>query len=368
MENAYLLALDVRKLEDVAVRVASIDRATLTTVVMDNGMVVTRAVYDVRNNEKQFLRIQVGEGTEIWGAQVGGTVVKPAQDNESGSILIPLFKSAQTRHQLGTFPVELVYKTEIGSGSGISHAINVVAPATDILANEVMWEVWTPESRRVYRSGGDLEPLKIGSKTKAELARNTVGAERETLYRLREGIERFMITDINNPGGSAVGGGDSRYRGDPLEVSEEAGRGVPRGPSDVLVAGVLPVRITLPTIGRANRFQGVLIPKGKALELALHTYPVGVKKGGKVALFTMSVLAGLWLFRRVWRGRAVTNRVLVGLAVAFGVASTLAFMVSAFAGLFVSGLLVGAGMRALVNRVGARSVTASAPNPIREDS
>jgi hypothetical protein len=368
VENAYLLALDVRKLEDVAVRVASIDRATLTTVVMDNGMVVTRAVYAVRNNEKQFLRIQVGEGTEVWGAQVGGRPVKPAQDNESGSILIPLSKSAQTLNQLGTFTVELVYKSEIGDTFGLSHSIGVVAPATDILANEVTWEVWTPESRRVYRSDGDLEPLKMGSAMRTDLARHPVGAERETLFRLREGIERFMITDINNPGASGAGGGDSRYRGKPLDESEDAAQGARRGPSDALVAGVLPIRITLPTVGQVNRFQGVLIPKGKALGLVLHTYPASMESGAKVALSVLGAIVGLVLHWRVGRRLAVTNRVVFALAAAVGVVGVLAFMVSTLAGLFVSGLLVGAGVPALVHRVGRGPLLTSEPKSAREES
>ena len=45
----------------------------------------------------------------------------------------------------------------------------------------------------------------------------------DTIYRLREGIERFMITDINNPAGSAMAQSD-------LPVSWDATWGIdPRG-------------------------------------------------------------------------------------------------------------------------------------------
>ena len=45
-EHPYLFAVDVRKLEDVPVRVASIDRAELTTVLTEEGMAITRAAID----------------------------------------------------------------------------------------------------------------------------------------------------------------------------------------------------------------------------------------------------------------------------------------------------------------------------------
>ncbi|MBN2310348.1 MAG: hypothetical protein JXR94_15345, partial [Candidatus Hydrogenedentes bacterium] len=159
-EHPFLLAVDVRKLEDVPVRVAAIDRAALTTTITEEGMALTRAVYLVRNNVKQFLRIDLGKGAQVWGAEVGDRVVKPAQDGENGAVLIPLFKSVETNRQLGAFPVAITYMQPIDSPAGALDRLDLVAPATDILANELSWDVLLPESQRVYRSKGDLKPLR----------------------------------------------------------------------------------------------------------------------------------------------------------------------------------------------------------------
>lgn len=375
VEDAYLLALDVRKLEDVAVRVASIDRATLTTVITEDGMAITRARYEVRNNEKQFLRIEVGEGTEIWGAQVGGRPVKPARDEDAASILIPLFKSTLSHNRLGAFPVELVYKTEVERGSGLMGSFGVHAPATDILVNEVLWEIWTPDSRRVYRTGGDLDAVEEGLAARGLYSPHTTGVEQETLYRLREGIERFMITDINNPGASSIGGENTRYRGDPLGDSGASGGNGPadaqrlrRDPTDLFVAGVLPVRITLPTTGRAHRFQGFLIPKGRAIEVTLSTYPASAEKVVKAVLLALSVLAGFALHQRALRRRALTDRALIGLAASSGFLVVMALMVSTFAGVLAAGLVAGMGGPALIKRLASGPAPSPESEPARAES
>jgi RNA polymerase sigma factor (sigma-70 family) len=159
-EHPYLLAADVRKLDDMPVRVAAIDRAEITTVVTDEGIAATRARYYVRNNLKQFLRVEVPQGAEVWGAEVAGQVVKPARDNESNTVLVPLLKSAETNQRLGAFPVEVVYMMRMQHTPRLAGRLALYAPATDILANEVQWEVLVPESQRVYRSRGDLKPLR----------------------------------------------------------------------------------------------------------------------------------------------------------------------------------------------------------------
>lgn len=307
-EHPYWLAMDVRKLEDVPVRVASIDRAEVTTVVTDEGMVVTRAAYDVRNNVKQFLRVDVGEDAKIWGAEVGGQVVKPARDKESATILIPLFKSVETNRRLGSFPVELVYMERTARMPRLAGKLSFHAPATDILANEVSWNVLVPESQRVYRSRGDVKPImsrrEALSRGGPTLARESAGTRRETVYRLREGVERFFITDINNPAASAVGlPGRRKYDGEPLRPGKSADAG-----ADVAIAGVLPVKIDLPVEGIAYYFKRTLVPQGTPLELNLYTYNSGLRPVTRFVLLLLGLLIGL-SFGRLLRLRLVEGRI-----------------------------------------------------------
>ena len=326
-EHPYLLAMDVRKLADVPVRVASIDRAEFTTVVTDEGMVVTRAAYDVRNNVKQFLRVDVGEDAEIWGAEVGGQVVKPARDKQSSTILIPLFKSIETNRRLGTFPVELVYMERMSRMPKLTGKLDLRAPATDILANEVRWEVLVPEGQQVYRSRGDVKPIESGRAASFRrgptAAREATGTKRATAYRLREGIERFMITDINNPAGSAAAMSPRRSSG-------AAGRRAPDARADVAIAGVLPVRIDLPVEGIAHYFKRAIVSQGKSLELSLYTYSSRLRPVTRFIVLALGVLIGLSVGRLLLL-RLVEKRIAVRLLAATGVGVVLlAIMRAAF--------------------------------------
>jgi len=293
-EHPYLLAVDVRKLEDVPVRVASIDRAELTTVLTEEGMAITRAAYEVRNNVKQFLRIDVDENAEIWGAEVGGQVVKPARDGESNTILVPLFKSSETNRRLGSFSVELVYMHRMSGMPKIAGKLDLRAPATDILVNEFYWEVLIPESVEVFRTAGDLKPIERDSTRPPQFARQVTGTRRETIHRIREGVERFFIANINRPAASAVGG-QPRYTGEPLAPGDAQA-----APASIAVAGVLPIRIDLPAEGIAHQFRRLIVPQGAALELRLYTYSSHVRSATKSVLLALGIVLGFGAARLVW--------------------------------------------------------------------
>lgn len=301
VDGAYSLAVDVRKLEDVAVRVAGIDRAELTTMVTEDGMAVTRVAYDIRNNHKQFVRVKVPTGAEVWSAEVAGQAVKPAQDNASDEILIPLLKSAEINEGMGTFPVELVYMERLGKIGRVAGKISLKAPSADILANGVRWNVMVPETRRVYRTTGDVKPDKHAGGIPGPVVRREIGRSSERPIRVKEGIERYFITDINRPAASNIGqGADNRYKGPLLDA------GAAGAASDVAVAGVLPIRIDIPTEGVTYGFRRVLVPQDTPLSLTLYVYHRRLQTLGKSLLFVAGAAIVFALSRRVrarWHGR-----------------------------------------------------------------
>ena len=297
----YFLPVEVRRLQDVAVRVASIDRAALVTMITEEGMAVTRARYDVRNNMKQFLRITLPAGAEVWSAEVGGKVVKPARDGDNGAILIPLFKSVETGRVLDTFPVEVVYMESAQKAPLVFGSHTLKAPATDILANEIAWQVLVPEDQRVLRTTGDLKPAIAGAMVRhAALNRGRSSVSQETILQLREGIDRFYIQDINNPAASGhAAGAQPRFQGEALATVDTR---------DVEVAGVLPVRIDLPVEGVSYLFRRLMAPEGQDLSLTLHVYHARWDAYGRraFAIGGWAVVAGVaWLALKLARGARV---------------------------------------------------------------
>lgn len=290
------LSLAVRKLKDLAVPDSAIDQASLTTVIGPDGLVITRAVYDVRNSARQFLRIDLGEDAEVWSARVGGQLVKPAQESDPGHVLIPLYKSAEKDRGLSTFPVEVLYKQNMKSTAERATEFSMQAPTLDLLVSSTVWEVFVPASRRVVDSSGDFEWGRYSPAVRVELTaenRPTTLSRRDRIYRLKEGVERFLVGDINDPS-RASNGGAPRYTGDPL-TPEQAGT------ARATVAGVLPVPIAMTTEGWPEYFSRGMATQGQTLTLTVRTWPAwwlnAAAALARAAYPIGSVLAGMGLGR-----------------------------------------------------------------------
>jgi len=341
-EADYLLALDIHRLEDVPVRAIAVDEVNLTTVVSEEGLAVTKAVFQVRNSIKQFLPVDLPEGAEVWGAEVNGKPVKPARDTGGEALLLPLLKSIETNRQLGAFPVSVVYTQQLEALEERLARIELKGPAVGVLADRVVWEVFLPESRRLYDSGGDLGPVEGSRLTVARLMRDSRSMQNETLYALREGIARFYVQDINNPAGALVGR-DSRYTGPPLTA-------VAASKPNFAVAGVLPIHFDLPTEGVSQRFRTTFVAQGEAVALSLATYDARLLRVGLMALALAGLMAGAVVGRMVCRNIPTSGWAMVvsaGLAVSGVIASLYlraGYPLWAYAGL---GLALGFGGMAL---------------------
>lgn len=88
-----------------------IDVQQITAALSDEGRVLMRVHYDVRNERGAFLRVAPPEGLRILGAVVAGETAEPAADGEAW--LLPLRKSVETVQGLLSFPVQLVLVGEL---------------------------------------------------------------------------------------------------------------------------------------------------------------------------------------------------------------------------------------------------------------
>ena len=87
------IALDVSEHEEVDVLVTLLDQAEATTMFTRDGRRLTRVAYQVRNNRRQFLRLDLPDGAELWSASVAGKTVQPAAGSD-GRLMIPLVQPA----------------------------------------------------------------------------------------------------------------------------------------------------------------------------------------------------------------------------------------------------------------------------------
>jgi hypothetical protein len=94
-----------------------VDVASYTLSVTDEGRVLLRAHYAVRNDRGAALRVTPPPGLRPIGARVGGEVATVARSPGDGEAwLVPLEKSVETVEGLLSFPVEVLFLGELPGG------------------------------------------------------------------------------------------------------------------------------------------------------------------------------------------------------------------------------------------------------------
>jgi len=283
LKYPYRVSIDVTKHSEVSVLVAAIDSASYVTLFTEEGKILTKATYYMRNNVKQFVRISLPEDARLWSCFVSGKPVKPAKDKD-GKILIPLEKSKVQGQLLTQFPVEVVYLTQ-QSKPRLLGRMKLDLPKLDIPQNEVFWSVYLPEKFKYLRFSGDMKLIspRVGI---ASLAR------REAIKR----AERRKEFDKKVPPSTRhyrdeEGLGKSRLY--TSQVSME--RKVVNDLRESQVQGVLPIRVDVPTRGNFYRFNKLLVTDETPWMGALYV------RNPKILIITLIwivVVGGLYLLTR----------------------------------------------------------------------
>ena len=127
---------------------------------------------------------------------------------------------------LSTFPLVMAFITQIQSGPDM-HVTPTPVDGSEQISVQIgeFFDAFTAHFIGAAWAGG-LEPWADEDLGVPEGAGNGGG---ETIYRLREGIERFLITDINNPAASAVAQSELWVMTDSVATRASAFNHVPGG-------------------------------------------------------------------------------------------------------------------------------------------
>lgn len=214
------IPLTISEHDEVDVLVTLLDQATATTMFTAEGRRLTSVRYQVRNNRRQFLRLALPKGAELWSASVAGKSVQPAAGAD-GKMLIPLVRSQASGGSLAAFGVEVVY---VESGEGPDSAgrgtFEAQLPLADAPTTYVGWTVYAPWEAKIK------EKSKEGSLRAVEYLTQPLGA------------------------------------GDVLEVQSESGAYAQNAGNQAnagsLGNGTTPVKVSLPIEGQAVHFEKLL--------------------------------------------------------------------------------------------------------------
>ena len=162
-ETPFKLGLKITRHQEIDVQAATIDQGNYQTLYTRDGLAVTTAHFTVRNNRKQFLKIKLPKGSEVWSAMVAGQAVKPAlvapevgkkSDDGSAHILIKIINSSEG------FPVELIYATASAKIQSLGK-LRGRLPRPDIVVTHTRWAVYLPEGPRYGAASSNLELVDI---------------------------------------------------------------------------------------------------------------------------------------------------------------------------------------------------------------
>lgn len=148
----YRHTAQVTRFEEVHGLDAVADRIELTTVLTEEGQLLTQSSFMVKNNEKQFQKFRLPKGAEFWSSYVNGQPAKPERDGDW--LLVPLPRDTN-RDQ--AFAVDIVYAQKISlKSSWFPRRVELAAPLTDIPNTYAEWQLFAPVSQRLSSFDGNM--------------------------------------------------------------------------------------------------------------------------------------------------------------------------------------------------------------------
>lgn len=251
-KHPFVLSIETEKHEELPVLSATIDSAQAITFVNDEGVGLTKVIYQMKNNLKQFLAIRLPEGSVIMNAFVAGSPVKPVKPSDSKdnrTVLIPLRKSeAGQNSALNSFAVEVSYKSKSGSFSLLGSKSEFL-PSCDVQISEYNWTVYLPEDNRVISFSGNMK--RSGTSVSRGLTGGTLqvqqdeGYDKEIAQKIAPSSEQIMRKEKSQEA--------MIQNFTTVSVADNTGR----------VSGVLPVELYIPQSGQVFTFKKLLMEEGK---------------------------------------------------------------------------------------------------------
>lgn len=193
LRHPFLLSLKVIKHEELPTVNTVIDNASVMSVLLEEGKVITRVVYTMRNTWKQFLQLKLPAEAEIWSLYVNGKRELPSKTKE-GKFMIPLIRSRIEGENITSFDVEILYYHK-NKKFCIAGSKKLQFPIVDVVMSKMLWSCYFPIDYSFLHFGGDVEKEKLASGI-----RPLIGNKRVFTYRSVNGYNE-ALEDWKRQGG-----------------------------------------------------------------------------------------------------------------------------------------------------------------------
>jgi hypothetical protein len=306
LKHPFTLVLDVERHEKITVPMASAVSANAVTLFTEDGKVVHRVIYRIRNSEKQFLEIRVPKDADVWSVFVGNEPVESSLGSD-GRLLVPLIRSRTAGSRLETFPVEIIYCLSGSSFPWIGWRHAALSPA-DVMVSQIVWSVYVPNDYAYiyFKSTMEKEEMIRGVNVFGRKSRvvRAVQAPMPEMSGQEPAKLEEQVRDFYK-GKEAK----SRFRNVPMEAEQVARQmqaemdfgskldEIAQAPSQAVGAGgagVMPVQIAIPTTGQVYRFARTIVKPEDPLTVGAFF----VRQGLVSLVLWIVILAVLWLLVR----------------------------------------------------------------------
>ena len=295
---------------------AAIDSANYVVQVTLDGDCVSLADYTVRNNNQQFLKINLHKDVVLWSSFVAGKPVRPSKTKD-GAILLPLEKSGYEENKLKSFNVEIIYYSNLGSNLSGMGSFNVQLPQVDLPIARSALTVFAPEKFSYVRAGGSMTEPYSGSRDGW-----FSGKDKDN------GISALLMLDAPaSSEGKSVKIGALKSRGklanQQMEAEQVFQRRIRAANDAQDSTGALPARFSLPKQGVALRYMElVTILEPSTLKLRY----ISLKMISFLNYLLFFLTAGLAWFAKTILNKLTSKRASYG--VFFGIVAAIYILVS----------------------------------------
>jgi tetratricopeptide (TPR) repeat protein len=152
VEPGFQLPLKLERHEAARLLPARIENITMTSVISDAGVMLTRVRLEMFPGDKPTLSLALPKAAQFWFAFVNQNGVWPWRDQDN--LLIPLEQQSRKEQAI---PVELFYSCAIGSAKPGALDLELLAPKFDLPLEDVTWRVSLSDKWQVKHWSGSLQ-------------------------------------------------------------------------------------------------------------------------------------------------------------------------------------------------------------------
>ncbi|MFZ2961008.1 MAG: hypothetical protein WA705_29360 [Candidatus Ozemobacteraceae bacterium] len=285
------LVLNVNRPRDVDVQASIIDKVEAVTVLNDDGYLLTRVAYEIRNKSEQFLKLRLPvvdeKPAELWSSEAAGQPVKAGFDRQNAMYNIPIIRSPVENGEVMPFPVEIVFANRLAGPVQPMMHLPLAMPWVHLTQSELSWVVYLPEGYELMRGQGNVDfnmnltkptqGLLDGSRVFAVKSDFLADAKSQATY---GNVRQSGVQGIGQSGTNVQGGQAGNIGGDRLFG----------------ILGLLPVKFSLPITSYWTAFSMLQIePKGAVphIQGMLVTPRKGIGRFLSWGMMLLGAIAGL---------------------------------------------------------------------------